>query len=51
MDALTLSSLVGGKIRAEEEFEALATGAGFEGFKMACSISDAYAVMEFFKKN
>jgi len=49
LDAITLSSLVGGKIRKEEEFEALAKGAGFEGFKMACS-SDAFAVMEFLKK-
>lgn len=49
LDALTLSSVVGGKIRTEEEFEALAKGAGFEGFKMACS-SDAFAVMEFLKK-
>ncbi|KAJ8432325.1 hypothetical protein Cgig2_032332 [Carnegiea gigantea] len=49
-DAVTFSSLVGGKIRTEEEFEALAKGAGFEGFKMACSTSDTYAVMEFLKK-
>ncbi|KAJ8432331.1 hypothetical protein Cgig2_032338 [Carnegiea gigantea] len=50
LDALALSSVVGGKIRTEEEFEALAKGAGFEGFKMACSTSDAFAVMEFLKK-
>jgi len=50
-DAVTFSSLVGGKIRTEDEFEALAIGAGFEGFKMACSASDVYAVMELLKKN
>ena len=49
LDAITLSSLVGGKIRKEEAFEALAKAAGFEGFKMACS-SNAFAVMEFLKK-
>ncbi|KAJ8432326.1 hypothetical protein Cgig2_032333 [Carnegiea gigantea] len=49
LDAVLLSSLVGAKIRTKEEFEALAKGAGFEGFKMACS-SDAFVVIEFLKK-
>ena len=49
-DAVTFLSLTGAKIRTEEDFEALAKGAGFEGFRMACSSFDAYVVMELLKK-
>nr|WMX25281.1 O-methyltransferase OMT3 [Lophophora williamsii] len=50
IDAVTLATVVGGRIRTEAEFEALAKGAGFEGFKMAYSTSEVDAVMEFLKK-
>ncbi|GAB4826099.1 Caffeic acid 3-O-methyltransferase [Ancistrocladus abbreviatus] len=50
VDAIMLAHNPGGKERTEKEFEALAKGAGFEGFQVACS---AYGtkVMEFLKKN
>uniref|UniRef100_A0AA51VKJ3 O-methyltransferase 13 n=2 Tax=Lophophora williamsii TaxID=130138 RepID=OMT13_LOPWI len=49
VDAIMLAHNPGGKERTEQEFEALAKGAGFEGFRVACS---AYGtkVMEFLKK-
>ena len=39
-----------GKERTEQEFEALAKGAGFESFIVVCSAYDL-KVMEFLKKN
>uniref|UniRef100_P0DXJ9 O-methyltransferase 1 n=1 Tax=Lophophora williamsii TaxID=130138 RepID=OMT1_LOPWI len=50
VDAIMLAHNPGGKERTEQEFESLAKGAGFEGFRVACS---AYGtkVMEFLKKN
>jgi len=39
-----------GKERTEQEFEALAKGAGFESFTVVCSAYDV-KVMEFLKKN
>ncbi|GAB4858622.1 Caffeic acid 3-O-methyltransferase [Ancistrocladus abbreviatus] len=50
LDAIILAHNTGGKERTEEEFEDFAKGAGFEGFRVACS---AYGtkIMEFLKKN
>ncbi|KAL5737162.1 hypothetical protein ACOSQ2_031950 [Xanthoceras sorbifolium] len=39
----------GGKERSEDEFRALANGAGFQGFKLVCCAFNTY-VMEFIKK-
>lgn len=39
----------GGKERMEDEFEALAKRAGFEGVRVACRVLNKY-VMEFTKK-
>ncbi|KAJ8446400.1 hypothetical protein Cgig2_019293 [Carnegiea gigantea] len=49
VDAIMLAHNPGGKERTEQEFEALAKGAGFEGFRVACSAYDT-KVMEFLKK-
>ncbi|XP_061344087.1 caffeic acid 3-O-methyltransferase-like [Gastrolobium bilobum] len=49
MDVLMLCHTSGGKERTEKEFEALAKGAGFQGFRVACSAFNFY-VMEFLKK-
>ncbi|AET00984.2 putative caffeate O-methyltransferase [Medicago truncatula] len=48
MDAIILCHSSGGKERTEKEFEALAKGAGFEGFQIACCAFNMY-VMEFLK--
>jgi len=40
----------GGKERTEKEFEALAKGAGFQGFQVMCSAFNTYN-MEFIKKH
>ena len=50
VDAIMLAHNPGGKERTEQEFEALAKGAGFEGFRVACSAYDT-KVMEFLKTN
>ncbi|KAL5540008.1 hypothetical protein UlMin_043963 [Ulmus minor] len=39
----------GGKERTEKEFEALAEGAGFQGFRVACEVFN-FHVIEFLKK-
>lgn len=48
IDCIMLAHNPGGKERTEKEFEALAKGAGFQGFRVACSAFDTY-VMEFLK--
>jgi hypothetical protein len=48
MDVIMLCHSSGGKERTEKEFEALAKGAGFQGFKIACCALNMY-VMEFLK--
>uniref|UniRef100_A0AAU7BB25 O-methyltransferase 5 n=1 Tax=Lophophora williamsii TaxID=130138 RepID=A0AAU7BB25_LOPWI len=50
VDAIMLAHNPGGKERTEQEFESLAKGAGFEGFRVACSAYDT-KVMEFLKNN
>lgn len=50
VDAIMLAHNPGGKERTEQEFEGLAKGAGFEGFRVACSAYDT-KVIEFYKKN
>ncbi|KNA15947.1 hypothetical protein SOVF_093740 [Spinacia oleracea] len=50
VDAIMLAHNPGGKERTEQEFEALAKGSGFEGFRVACSAYDT-KVMEFLKKS
>jgi caffeic acid 3-O-methyltransferase len=40
----------GGKERTEKEFEALAKGAGFQGFQVMCSAFNTYN-MEFIQKH
>lgn len=49
MDVTVLGHTSGGKERTEKEYEALAKGAGFQGFRVACSALNMY-VMEFLKK-
>ncbi|PSS11908.1 Caffeic acid 3-O-methyltransferase [Actinidia chinensis var. chinensis] len=49
MDIIMLAYSQGGKERTEKEFEALAKGAGFEGFRVMCCAFNTY-VMEFLKK-
>nr|AID68566.1 caffeic O-methyltransferase [Punica granatum] len=49
IDCIMLAHNPGGKERTEKEFEALAKGAGFEGFRVACCAFNTY-VMEFLKK-
>nr|AKO60156.1 S-adenosyl-L-methionine:O-methyltransferase [Papaver somniferum] len=48
LDNIMLAHNPGGKERSEKEFEALAKGTGFTGFKVVCSAFDTY-VMEFSK--
>ena len=50
LDIYMLAYCGGGKERTEQEFEALAKGAGFESFTVVCSTYDL-KVMEFLKKN
>ncbi|PWA53712.1 caffeic acid 3-O-methyltransferase 2 [Artemisia annua] len=45
---MIVACLLGGKERTEKEFEALAKGAGFKGFRPACGAFNTW-VMEFFK--
>ncbi|KAL6972196.1 nicotinamide N-methyltransferase [Sarracenia purpurea var. burkii] len=49
MDVIMLALTPGGKERTEKEFEDLAKGAGFEGFRVMCCAFNTY-VMEFLKK-
>lgn len=49
IDVIMLAHNPGGKERTKEEFEALAKGAGFEGFRVICSAFNTY-LMEFLKK-
>ncbi|KAI5432617.1 caffeic acid 3-O-methyltransferase 1 isoform X3 [Lathyrus oleraceus] len=48
MDVIMLCHSSGGKERTQKEFEALAKGAGFQGFQIACCVFNMY-VMEFLK--
>ncbi|XP_057462397.1 caffeic acid 3-O-methyltransferase-like [Actinidia eriantha] len=48
-DIIMLAHYPGGKERTEKEFEALAKGAGFEGFRVACCSFSTY-IIEFLKK-
>ncbi|KAL6972188.1 caffeate O-methyltransferase [Sarracenia purpurea var. burkii] len=48
-DVAILALYQGGQERTEKEFEDLAKGAGFEGFRVVCCPFDTY-VMEFLKK-
>ncbi|XP_042495637.1 caffeic acid 3-O-methyltransferase-like [Macadamia integrifolia] len=50
MDCIMLAHCSGGKERTQKEFEALAMGAGFSGFRVACSNTFNSYVMEFLKK-
>ncbi|KAL6972202.1 Caffeic acid 3-O-methyltransferase 1 [Sarracenia purpurea var. burkii] len=49
IDVIMLAHNPGGKERTEKEFEDLAKGAGFEGFRVMCCAFNTY-VMEFLKK-
>lgn len=49
IDVIMLAHNPGGKERTEQEFEALAKGSGFQGFRVACSAFNTY-VIEFLKK-
>ncbi|XP_068330048.1 caffeic acid 3-O-methyltransferase-like [Pyrus communis] len=50
VDVIMLANNPGGKERTEDEFEALAKGSGFQGFRVMCSAFDGN-VIEFLKKN
>nr|QHS84909.1 caffeic acid O-methyltransferase [Pyrus sinkiangensis] len=50
IDAIMLAHNPGGKERTEKEFEALAKGFGFQGFRVVCCAFNTYA-LEFYKKN
>ncbi|KAM1270012.1 hypothetical protein EV2_002171 [Malus domestica] len=50
IDAIMLAHNPGGKERTEKEFEALAKGSRFQGFRVVCSAFNTYAI-EFLKKN
>ncbi|GMJ06503.1 caffeate O-methyltransferase 1, O-methyltransferase 1, O-methyltransferase 3 [Hibiscus trionum] len=47
-DCIGLAQITGGKERTQKEFEALAKGAGFQGFQPKCSAFGTY-IMEFLK--
>ena len=49
LDAIMLANSTGGKERTEKEFEALAKGAGFQGFKVFNNTFNTF-VMEFLEK-
>ncbi|XP_061364041.1 caffeic acid 3-O-methyltransferase [Gastrolobium bilobum] len=49
IDVIMLAHNPGGKERTEKEFEDLAKGAGFQGFRVLCCAFNTY-VMEFLKK-
>nr|WME87917.1 O-methyltransferases [Bergenia purpurascens] len=48
IDVIMLAHNPGGKERTEKEFEALAKGAGFQGFQVFCNAFNSY-IMEFLK--
>ncbi|XP_030532413.1 caffeic acid 3-O-methyltransferase-like [Rhodamnia argentea] len=48
MDCIMLAHHPGGKERTEKEFEALAKGAGFQGFRVLCCTFNTH-IMEFLK--
>ena len=48
IDVIMLAYNTGGKARTEKEFEALAKGAGFQGFKVVCCAFNSW-IMEFCK--
>ncbi|BFG22301.1 hypothetical protein CerSpe_085750 [Prunus speciosa] len=48
LDVMMMTQYPGGKERSEQEFMALATGAGFSGIRYACFVCNFW-VMEFFK--
>ncbi|CAN1251159.1 Caffeic acid 3-O-methyltransferase [Linum perenne] len=48
IDCIMLAHNPGGKERTQKEFESLAKGAGFKGFRVLCSAFNTY-VMEFLK--
>uniref|UniRef100_A0A803RCK0 caffeate O-methyltransferase n=1 Tax=Cannabis sativa TaxID=3483 RepID=A0A803RCK0_CANSA len=47
-DVLMMTQCQGGKERSKQEFQALASGAGFSGIRLECCVS-GFWVMEFFK--
>ncbi|CAJ1974488.1 unnamed protein product [Sphenostylis stenocarpa] len=49
IDVIMLAHNPGGKERTEKEFEALAKGAGFQGFRVLCCAFNTY-IMEFLKR-
>ncbi|XWS61429.1 hypothetical protein CRYUN_Cryun07bG0124900 [Craigia yunnanensis] len=49
IDCIMLAHNPGGKERTEKEFEALAKGAGFQGFQVKCCAFGSY-IMEFLKR-
>ncbi|KAG7994849.1 hypothetical protein I3843_01G079500 [Carya illinoinensis] len=49
LDVLMMAQHLGGKERTKQEFEALATKAGFKGFRYECLTAYNCEVMEFFK--
>ncbi|KAJ4966224.1 hypothetical protein NE237_018073 [Protea cynaroides] len=49
VDCIMLAHNIGGKERTQKEFEALARGAGFPSFRVACGAYNTW-VMEFLKK-
>ncbi|KAJ9564754.1 hypothetical protein OSB04_000720 [Centaurea solstitialis] len=48
MDAFMMTNVIGGKERTEDEFLALAKGAGFAGIKKECQVCNIW-VMELYK--
>lgn len=48
LDVVMMTQNPGGKERSEQEFMALATGAGFSGIRYECFVCNFW-VMEFFK--
>ncbi|ONI23621.1 hypothetical protein PRUPE_2G199000 [Prunus persica] len=48
LDVIMMTEIPGGKERSEQEFMALATGAGFSGIRYECFVCNFW-VMEFFK--
>ncbi|KAI8571275.1 hypothetical protein RHMOL_Rhmol01G0106900 [Rhododendron molle] len=48
MDLQMMAQLFGGKERTQQEFSALATGAGFSGIRLECLVCDLW-IMEFYK--
>ncbi|XP_010520933.1 PREDICTED: flavone 3'-O-methyltransferase 1-like [Tarenaya hassleriana] len=49
IDCIMLAHNPGGKERTEKEFEGLAIGSGFQGFRVVCNAFGTY-IMEFIKK-